>query len=219
MTAPVTPYTPGPFSSKHFYVQWGGKLPGNESWSCGIRLLSGGGNPINDPTMNTAISNAVKAYHSASGTFISEAAKLSFVKVNIIGINGLYEADTTQETVIADLPGGGPATPPYPNQIAMAVSLTTGFSRGPAHRGRFYLPLPGFVIDTMGQISVSNAQGLKNTTETFLAALTTAGGTNVPAVMSRKSGAATSRPITGCEIGRVLDTQRRRRRSLIEAYV
>jgi predicted peroxiredoxin len=53
---------------------------------------------------------------------------------------------------------------------------------------------------------------------TLLTSLNAASANWEVAVFSRKQGAAGNRKVTGIEIGRVLDTQRRRRRSLAEGY-
>lgn len=214
-------YQPGPFDSAHYYLQWGGKLPGNEQWSCGLRMASvGGGTPINDPGMMPTLVTAVTEYHQRAETNISGAAKLSFVKFNVIGTNGLYVDQSTQETVVADIGGVGTnAIPPYPNQVTWAVSLTTGFSRGPAHRGRYYLPLPTANIETNGTVGAATAGYLSDSTDTFIAALNAVTTNAKVAVFSRKLGAAAHRLVTGNQVGRVLDTQRRRRRSLLENYV
>jgi len=213
------PYTPGPFDITHWYLQWGGKLPGNEQWSCGLRMVPITSTvPTNDPAMLAAASTAVRAYHVNGATFISQSAKLSFVKLNVVTPAGHYAEDATHEVVHSDVMGGGPSAAPYPNQVAIAVSLTTGFSRGPAHRGRFYLPLPGFVLGTDGTIASGNAIGLSGTTDTFIAALNAITTNAAVAVMSRKAGAPAHRLVTGNLVGRVLDTQRRRRRSIPEDY-
>lgn len=213
------PYTPGDFDSVHLYLQWGGKLPGNEQWSCGLRLAGPAGTAVADAiTLIDDYKGAVQAYHTDNSTGIGTAAKLSFVKLNAIGVDGNYISEATNEIVLADIAGGGGAAAPYPNQVAMVVSLTTGFSRGPAHRGRYYLPLPVFALDGSGTIAAANAAVLSGTTDTFIGALNAATPGWKVNVFSRKSGAATHRPVTGNEIGRVYDTQRRRRRSLVEDY-
>lgn len=212
-------YEPGPYDSKHWYLQWGGKLPGNEQWSCGLRLANtAGGDPINDPAMLAACKTAIQAFHVSVGASISQPAKLSFVKLNLIGTDGHYVAPVTYQTIVADVSGGGPASAPYPNQIALAVSLTTGFSRGPAHRGRFYLPLPGFNLDGTGLIAAANANVCSGAVDTLVAALNAVSANAKVAVFSRKFGAAAHNLVTGNLVGRVYDTQRRRRRSLIEDY-
>lgn len=214
-------YTPGNYSESHIYVQWGGKLPGGEQWSCGIRMRN-----TNQAGVLTAAASglagyaaAIQTYHTSSTAQIAGSATLSFVKSNAINIDGTYLSGVTNEQVVADVAGGGASVAPHPNQVALAVSLVTGFSRGPAHRGRFFMPLPVFMPAADGLISTSDrnyAKGAAETLRTSLNAVTS--GWNV-AVMSRKSGAPAARNCTGIEVGRVLDTQRRRRRSLKEMYV
>jgi len=212
-------YTPGPFDSAHFYLQWGGKLPGGESWSCGLRMAATGGvTPANDPSLLTATTAAVQAYHAAPATGISPRAKLSFVKFNLVGTDGHYVESVTYGTTPADIGGGGTDGNTMPNQITNVVSLTTGYSRGPAHRGRFYLPLPTYGIDTANQYAAANAIQVSNSTDTFIAALNAVSANSDVAVFSRKLGAPAHRLVTGNLVGRVYDTQRRRRRAVAELY-
>jgi len=213
-------YVAGPFDSAHLYIQWGGKLPGNEEWSCGLRMRKVGGGGATDAEaagILTGVAASLAAYHARVNTQINSLAKLSSVKVNAIGTNGKYIAQSTNESVVADIPGGL-ATPTYPNQVAIAVSLLTGFSRGPAHRGRFYLPMPAMPMSTTGVIQPGQAVDLGTSTDTLLADLNDLNPNFEVAVFSRKSGAAGNRRVTGVEVGTVLDTQRRRRRSLAELY-
>lgn len=226
-------YVAGPFSTPHVLIQWGGKLPGNEEWSCSIRAAQTV-HPLGSSEVPTlpalyswltgSIKDAVLSYHQRVVTGISPAAKLSYVKANRIDINGLYMDQVTNEYLYPDYAGGGNGGALMPNQATIAVSLTTGFSRGPAHRGRFYLPLPSILLDPDGRISGGSAGALAGSTKTFIEALADVPGLDTPerlkpCVMSRKAGAATHREITGVDVGRVIDTQRRRRRSLNEEYM
>lgn len=212
-------YAPGPFDSAHYYIQWGGKLPGGESWSCGVRMYSTVAGPIvNDVAVLNGAKTAIQTYHTSTTAYIAGAAKLSFVKANVIGTDGHYQDLATQEAVLADIPGGGAATPPHPNQIALAISLVTGFTRGPAHRGRFYMPLPMFLPAADGLISASDRDYAKGAAQGLLTQLNAITANLKVGVFSRKLGAAGHRAVTGIEVGRVLDTQRRRRRSLAELY-
>lgn len=213
------PYTAGPFDSAHIYVQWGGKLPGNEQWSCGFRMTGPAATAEADAAgLLPNIGAALVAYHQNASTGISARALLSFVKVNGVDVDGKYISAGTNQGVYADVPGGGLATSTPANQIALAVSLTTGFSRGPAHKGRFYLPLPVFTLDTAGVFAAANAVTVSGTTDTMIAAVNSVDAAWKMAVFSRKLGAPAHRLITGNLVGRVYDTQRRRRRSLVEDY-
>lgn len=219
------------FDIQHVIMQWGGKLNGPESWTCSLRLARPGGGvgsavPTQDDLLswlNGSLKDAVSAYHSRADTYIHPSAKLSFVKANRVGTDGRYLDQSTNEYLYPDIAGGGYATEIHPNQCTIAVSLTTGYTRGAAHRGRFYLPAPATPIEaTTGLMPASVATSLAGSTKTFLEAVADVPGLDTPlsltpCVMSQRSGGA-HRPITGVEVGRVVDTQRRRRKSIPERY-
>lgn len=226
-------YAIGPFDIPHLLMAWGGKLPGGETWSCSLRLAEqthvGGTGYVPDEAyiaswVAGSLKDAVQDYHTRPTTGINPLAKLSFVKLNAVDVNGRYTSQAGgHEYVFADLAGGGDAVSFNANQIAIAVSLTTGFTRGPAHRGRYYLPMPAMQNLPTGLINPIYQAGLTASTKTFLEAVADVPGADIlnsptPSVMSRKAGAAGHRKITGCAVGQVLDTQRRRRRSLPENY-
>lgn len=218
-TGQLEKYQPGPFDSGHWVLQWGGKLPGNETWSCSMRMALTGGAVVIDDAKLTAAANAITAYHQNAASFISVFAKLSFVKLNAVDVDGHYVTNPTNEKILADLGGGSAqAAPSFPNQVAWAVTLTTGFSRGLAHKGRFYNPLPIPAVGVDGLTTAGNATSVKNTATTLLGALNAIDPGLQVAVFSRKAGAPTHRLVTGIQVGRALDTQRRRRRKLMENY-
>lgn len=213
------PYEVGPFDARHYYLQWGGTLPGGDEWSCGLRLASTSpSTAINDPTALAATAAAVEKFHKAAGTGCHSRAVLTFTKLNLIGEDGKYVDPVTYEYVHANVPGGGTSTTPPPQQICLAVSLLTGVSRGPAHRGRFYLPIPVFIAQTDGRISTADQATCKTSATTFLTDLNAVSGNTDVAVFSRKRLAPAHRLVTSMAVGRVLDTQRRRRNKLLEAY-
>lgn len=212
-------YVAGNFDSMHLYLQWAGNLPGGEHFSCGLRMRNKGtGTAADAAAMLAPAAVATSAYHAGPDTYISPNALLTSVKLNAIGVDGHYAlTSATNEQPMANVPGAGSATPP--NQICQVVTLTTGFSRGPAHKGRFYLPLPGnSLVPTDGRISASSTAQISTATDTFVAALNAINAQWEVAVFSRKAGAAGNRRVTGNLVGRVLDTQRRRRRSMAEDY-
>ncbi len=217
----MSEYVVGPFNDVHMYVQWGGKLPGGEQWSCGLRLAqhaTGTWLATDAATDLAAISAAISAFHVRAATRIDSRALLSFCKANMITVDGHYVLPTTNEHVFADLPGGV-SSGVMPNQITLAVTTLTAVTRGPAHEGRFYLPLPSMGIGANGVIEVGDQTSVKGSCATLLTALNAVDSKYGVAVMSRKSGAPAQNMVTGFKVGAVLDTQRRRRRSLPEAYV
>jgi hypothetical protein len=204
----------------HMYLQWGGKLPGGEQWSNGLRMINKGSGAIGDETaMLAGAGAALVAFHQRPDSGIHPSAKLSFVKINPIKVDGRYATDGTTEAIYADASGGASAAIVYPNQVALVISLTTGFSRGPAARGRIYLPLPAIATQADGLIGAGGAGLVGTSFDTLRTNLNAVHANWEVGVMSRKKNAPGARKVTGCDVGRVLDTQRRRRRSLGEAYV
>lgn len=227
-------YTPGPFDREHGYVQWGGSLPGGETWSCGVRVAATEGIDVPNwlllnsgwdyDALNQHYADVISAFHAKPEAQISARAVLEFVKFNGIGKNGRYIEQVTHEVTFPGVAGGvGGAGPHPPNQICMVVSLLTGFTRGPAHRGRFYLPMPAMAVGVTGMVGEGERNLLLTETQTLIAEMSDVPGADTAqspgvVVMSRKLGAPATRRVTGVAIGRVLDTQRRRRRSLPEQY-
>jgi len=214
------PYTVGPFDSAHHLVQWGGSLPGGERWSCSFRMAKPGGAVATqaEAIANTAgISAALQSYHQTAGTKIYSLCKMDFVKVNLVDVDGHFPVAGTNELVITPVAGGGSLVA-YPNQIALCVTLLTSFTRGPAHAGRFYSPTPSMAMGSDGRISTVDRDLVVISSQQLLTAVNAVSLYKIN-VFSRKLGAPAHNTVQQTRIGRVLDTQRRRRRSLIEAYV
>lgn len=216
-----TTYQVGPFDSSHLYIQWGGVLPGAEQWSCGIRM-AWQGTGANDTLSSSDIAAyvaAIKAFHGNGQASISPRAQLTEVKVNVIATTGHYaNPNNPNTTVFAPVNGGGTDSLTPPNQVAWCVSLRTAQLRGPGSKGRFYVPLPTVPIGTDGEVSASLRDPLNTAVGTFLTALNAVEANWQAAIFSRKSGAPGHNLITSHSVGRVLDTVRRRRRSLKENY-
>jgi hypothetical protein len=237
-TGQPSTYQVGPYDIEHVLIQWGGTLPGNEQWTCSLRAAPHSDVQIVEEVTQAdcdawckgAIKDAVLAFHQRATTRIYGGATLTYVKANRITTAGHYKDSGTSEFVFpANTTGGAPTlvngqflTAP-PNQIALAVTLTTGFSRGPAHKGRIYLPMPLVVLGADGLMSSDDADAVKSSVKTFLEAIADTPGLDgpnsyTPCVISRNAGHPARREITGASVGRVLDTQRRRRKSLPESY-
>jgi hypothetical protein len=230
-------YTAGDFDRDHIQVTWGGSLPGNETWSCSLKMADARpGSPVigNDAYIATMdmgdyadfVKTPIQNFHEDAGSNINPAAVLRYVKVAKIQHDGKMDADDSSEEFVYagdGIPGGGSTGLQYPNQCSLVVSLTTRVTRGPAHRGRFYMPLPSHYIGADGCISIADAQAVADSAAAFIESISDVPGLDIPSspgvvVMSRKSSAARTYNVEGVEVGRVIDTQRRRRRSLPENY-
>lgn len=222
-----------PYDRRHILAQWGGTLPGGEIWSNSVRLAPSDTGPAADvPThdemvawLNGPAKDAVSAFHARADTGIHNAAKLVFLKMNVVDMNGHYVEQTTLEYVYSPVVSGGSSANLHPNQCTLAVSTCTEFERGPAHRGRFYLPLCAkSLVSTTGAISTGEAMLTATSAATFLSALhdqpglDTGGAGDVHVCVMSSVGAGATNRITAVEVGTVIDTQRRRRNALPEAW-
>jgi len=221
-----------PYDRRHVLAQWGGTLPGGEIWSNSIRLAGDQtGNDAGVPTQGEIIAwlqgpakDAVAAFHGRADTGIHAQAKLTFLKLNVVDINGHYIEQETHEYVYSPVVPGGSQSVLHPNQCTLVVSTCTAFERGPAHRGRFYLPLCAKALETAtGAISGPEAMLVAVSAATFLSELHDQPGPDPiqadmhVVVMSSVNTGATNR-IEAVEVGTVIDTQRRRRNAMTEVY-
>lgn len=193
---------------------WGGKLGKLESWSCSLHGLADDGA---GPSVSTIAATITSAMTGANSGY-SSAAEMDFVKLNFVTASDHYVTPDTPVTFDVIPATHGDSTP-LPYQTAIVVTLLTAAPRGLAHAGRYYLPA-GFyggspqTVDADGNMLEIVYTSVVAGQVAFLNALATAGFT--PQVYSVKG--ATGRPVTGIKVGHVYDTQRRRRKSLLENY-
>lgn len=218
-----------PYDREHGVLVWGGTLPGGESWSNSLRMAE---------TEETVFENdaagwdmqmyldhytgILQAHHADANAFVSDRCKLNFVKFNRVDVNGRYIDPTTFMNTFADVAGGRSGNV-HPNQICLVISFGSAVSRGPASKGRLYSPMPAVAIETNGLMSVGNATDARDRWKSLIEDLSDVPGLDEAsepgAVIMSKAGTGTkTRRISSVRVGRVLDTQRRRRRNLAESY-
>jgi len=194
-----------------------GTLYGVEGFSYGMSFINDNGTGTPPSTVPAGVVSALATFHARSG-FLSSAAKMNLVKLNLIGTDGKYvsQSDTVYYEWTSPIAGGFGSHPPP--QIALAVSLRTGARRGLASRGRFYLPAPGMTVDaTTGQLSQANVETVVSHVNALITGLETAlPGWDLGVVSNVRDGA--QRAVEHVEVGRTLDTIRSRRASLPERY-
>jgi hypothetical protein len=108
----------------------------------------------------------------------------------------------------------------HPFQTAWVISLRT-FGVGARYRGRLYWPATGQALGASDyRVSAANAGAFLAGAKTYLSAMEAVIKATLPdanlTVWSRQY--AQFRDISSLQVGNVLDTQRRRRDTLIEAY-
>lgn len=197
------------------YLSLSGALRGGETWSMGFRMTGMG---FDGPQAGeeAALAELVTRIQTWWGTqnVMGAGVWLGTIKYNNINMSGKY---TFPYTVRHDFPTqlSSASTCTHPNQVAMVATLETGQTRGLAHRGRIYLPLPPMPVGTDGKISEANATGAAATVKGLLDTINAAPGSG-RVLIGSKVGVGAFRNVTGVSVGRVLDTMRSRRTSLTE---
>lgn len=188
------------------------------------------GLPPVDAALLAEVAGVVGSWFPLTGTsgvgFVS-AVQLESIKLNDIGPDGHYVQDVTWEHVYPSPIAGTQAGTPAP-QTTMVVSLLTAAERGLASKGRFYLPpiANQLLLQSDGRLLATTATSIANGAKALINSLNTAyadASTGDEAV--GKVGVASDtrtgmfRVVTGVGVGRVVDTMRSRRGSLLEERV
>ena len=204
-----------PYPSPFLRLVVSGTLYNVEDFSYGMSFINDNG--LGDPPSEVpaGVVSALATYHQAVST---AQAKLTMVKLNLIGTDGRYVSQS--DTVLHEwtTPVVGTGTQSVPPQVSLAVTLRTGARRGLASRGRFYLPLPNVQVSpTDGILTPTTAGQVLTATNTLVSALETAiPGWDLGVVSNVREGA--QRAVDHIEVGRVLDTIRSRRVKFREQY-
>lgn len=138
-----------------------------------------------------------------------------------IGVDGKMVGNPLVVDVTGETIQGSGAFAKYPPQVSLCATLVAN-NRGPARYGRMYLPGPGATLQNDGRLLPATAMEYAVLTQAFLKnvsdaidleALQSAEGLNIS---SRGGVDGTRQTIDHVEVGRVLDTIRSRRTSLLE---
>jgi hypothetical protein len=215
-------------------------MPGGDQWSCGLRTLAHepGLTNVQGNALALAAANRWKAFaNSVGGSKVfapngtNTFATIEGVTVRELNNNGVTVAQYEAAPSTAGT-NNGAMTSVLPNQCSLVVTLLTARA-GRTGKGRIYLPAAGFVLNTAGRIATADIAVLVPVIKTMLDGLNTDLNAQMPGVklaVQSAVAAAIQWPWTGTEgayvgaainsfrVGDVVDTQRRRRASLIEAY-
>lgn len=159
-----------------------------------------------------------------NGPEVAVQARLTSIKLNRIGTDGKYVDAATMEHVYGSFISGGGPNVFLPPQLATVATLRTDVERGKASKGRMFLPVcSGFnIVGSDGRASSAAAlrcaQGVASLIDRINTIYNSPPGVATPghvAIMSN-IGSGTTRTVTSVTVGRVTDTMRSRRSSLIE---
>lgn len=151
------------------------------------------------------------------GGRVSDAVELDGVKMYSVDATGHIDEDPAiaEGTPVR----GGFGTNRHPYQCTNVITLVAG-ARGKGRFGRIYLPPQAFDVGADGLISTTHHASMFTAAQTLLANLSNLAGvdTGWSLAVAGRTGTGTLRTVDTLRMGRVCDTQRRRRRSLDEAY-
>lgn len=212
------------YDQDHYYLTIGGTAPEGEAWQFGTRWRSvtrpaiswfDGFSSISLEDIATAFSDAIDTMTSLWPTDIA----FTYVKLAAIDQSGDYAQDP--RTFVLGTPKVGTDAVRLPLQNAVVVSLWSGSQFGRANHGKVYLPALNFQRDAnSGRANASRASTVQTAMRTFLLAaqgeINTV-GYNYRLVINSRVGAGTHKDVAQIGVGRVADTQRRRRGALNDA--
>lgn len=164
--------------------------------------------------------DAIVGAPNTGGINITSSAKLSSIKLNRIGTDGLYMDPVAIESLLTTPLGGASGANPPP-QLSLVATLRGVNERARAGKGRMYFPptsaLAGVFSD--GRLTAaaaqSHAEGVRNLLGIINDVYITAG---IPAVagIASKVASGAFQGVETVTVGRVIDTMRSRRNKLIE---
>lgn len=200
------------YPSAHSLLTFSGPAYGElEQWATGCRLRR------STPPSISELEAAGLAFLSLTGTTAlgaSNAARLTSVKWAPQTTEGKYGSGEAVEYTRA--PAALGSNERMPAQVATVISLRTARGRGYASNGRMYIPASPTLGTNTGMMSAGDAESIATAAATFLSTIGTALSTDV--VVGSAVGAGLLETVTGVRVGRVPDTQRRRRAGLPEMY-
>lgn len=197
-----------------------GTLPGGEVWSVNPCFF-----PLDEPADITqpevlAIATAVSALTVPTGVrqMFNSATAITGTRVEARSRTGVLEAQAEAPRASG---GGGSGTATHPFQTSFVTSLRTQYP-GAQGRGRLYWPATGILLDSTtlrvtSTVVASTLTGVKTFLTDIQSAVAVSAGPAPLTVWSRTGSAFHG--VTSLRMGDVLDTQRRRRDALAEAYV
>lgn len=208
----------------HMRLIINGGLPGGEKWSCSFSLAGNQDSSVNQSQqqMNDMLAQFLPdavTWIQATGSKFSREVSLQRIDLRALDAEGrtirLAQITPTSSTV-------GPSTTSMPNQCAVVLSQISGLP-GARGRGRAYLPCLATGPDTGGRISAADRTSILTNARTMLIAAEAAyianGGVQPGGlVVASGVGAGQNNKVTRLRVGDVIDTQRRRRDALVEAY-
>jgi hypothetical protein len=189
-----------------------------EFWQFGVNCRHLTGVPPTDAGLQalaTAMMAPTSSFLGSAASLMSSSARFIGVKAALVGTDGKYPATSVPGWNYLGTPLPGVSTVAAVPQATLAVTLLTNIPRGRGSRGRFFMPPVGVAVGTDGRVTIAQADALETAAKTWLNAIVADPNVTDILVMSGL-GTGTSGVVNSIGCGRVVDTMRSRRRSLVE---
>lgn len=203
-------------------VTFGGSIAdGQDEWNCGfaLELLPDGLDwATSAAAVSTDIKDLIVDFWTDPLLSTPQGATLDYVKLAHIDTDGTY---MEAPVVVPVSPTPGALAGNYVPQISTVVTLQSNKYKDPGKYNRFYLPVGNLTGTGDYQLSTIEQGRLLTAAQTLfngINAITTGGTTIVTICASNSSLVTTVEPAVFVKVGRVLDTQRRRRNKISESY-
>lgn len=196
-------------------IVWGGALCVSESWSCSVHLLHPG--PADTVAPLAALKTACVNWFQDAGLEANKGATLEYVKINAVDpVTGRYLDPSHSNTL--EFPPVLPSSTAIfaAPQLSVVTSLQTASNRGRGSKGRFYPPSPGTQPGLTGHLDPGFIDGYLSANVALIRAFNALIPSGQVVIFSMAGQLA--QVVTKVAIGDVVDTQRRRRKSLLETY-
>lgn len=228
------------FDDIHLYATViGDSYNSTERWQFGFRMTAGA-LPNDPPTVAAALAPVVRTWWelAAPNQYFGAVTthRLVEIKVALIGKDGHYVPNTVPASYFYNPPVAGLEAVPAGQlaQNSIAATLTTATPRGLASKGRIFLPPSSRQLPLAdGLLSANLAASIANSVKTLINNINGLPSVGDVAVFSRGKrvrgpnlpngkwtwtfpNPGATHLVTGVSVGRVVDTQRRRRRKLAE---
>lgn len=198
-----------------------GALPGGEVWSV---------NPVFAPTVPLsvstdeclAIATAIDAVAVPAGVtaVMNGTTTVTGCRVEARNVDGTLEA-VAEHLKTTPVAGTGATSHPYQTSLVLSLRTADSTARG---KGRLYWPATGAQISaTTLRMATAAQQAFVDGLNTYLGGIRTAiranAGLTTATLVVWSRASSSTRVVLTLRAGDVLDTQRRRRDTLVESYL
>lgn len=196
-----------------------GSMPGGEVWSVNPCFATNGSGAVVPNSELQAIATGMAAVPVPTALRLLNVAGVTVdsIRVEARTIAGVLEQQVDAPITAPNF-GQGSAKLPYQSSVVLSLRTLVPGGRG---RGRLYWPATAPTLDESTlRITLPAIGDIATAAETYLSGMVTAAQVELPAasliVWSRV--ASLTSPVVNILVGDIVDTQRRRRDAVAEAY-